>query len=207
MALMYLEGQGVAQDDAEAVKWFRLSADQGIAEAQYNLGLMFLRGRGIPQDYVAAYMWFNLSAAQGDQEGAAQRDQLALRMNAAQIANAQELAREWKPITQTVPPPVESKNEDEASAMFDAIMIWSVCQTFAGTSDVDALTRAGKEIFPKIISGLQKTRPEMVQTFVNLAPHTRERYAKQLLFLRALSRENRDTICWGVDQNVEPFLQ
>ena len=38
LGLMYQDGQGVAQDDAEAVKWFRLAAEQGDADAQSNLG-------------------------------------------------------------------------------------------------------------------------------------------------------------------------
>ena len=37
---MYDTGLGVPQDAAEAVRWFRLAAEQGHAEAQNNLGLM-----------------------------------------------------------------------------------------------------------------------------------------------------------------------
>ena len=53
------------QNYAEALKWYRLAADQGNAIAQYNLGFMYDNGQGVPQDYVRAHMWFNLSAAQG----------------------------------------------------------------------------------------------------------------------------------------------
>ena len=35
---MYDTGNGVAQNDTEALKWFRKSAEQGYAKAQYNLG-------------------------------------------------------------------------------------------------------------------------------------------------------------------------
>ena len=38
---MYDEGQGVPQDYAEAVKWYRMAADQGNADAQSNLGFMY----------------------------------------------------------------------------------------------------------------------------------------------------------------------
>ena len=65
---MYANGQGVPQDYAEAVKWYRLAADQGDAYAQNNLGVMYDQGQGVPQDYVLAHMWFNLSAAQGDEK-------------------------------------------------------------------------------------------------------------------------------------------
>ena len=40
-------GYGVPQDYAEAVKWYRLAAEQGYARAQYNLGVMYDNGRGV----------------------------------------------------------------------------------------------------------------------------------------------------------------
>ena len=33
LGLMYGRGDGVPQDDAEAVKWYRLAAEQGLAAA------------------------------------------------------------------------------------------------------------------------------------------------------------------------------
>ena len=33
LGLMYANGRGVPQDYAQAVKWYRLAADQGIADA------------------------------------------------------------------------------------------------------------------------------------------------------------------------------
>ena len=63
LGFMYANSQGVPQDDAEAVRWYRLAADQGIARAQSNLGLLYENGEGVPQDYVQAHMWFNLSAS------------------------------------------------------------------------------------------------------------------------------------------------
>jgi hypothetical protein len=62
---MYFNGEGVVQDYAEAVRWFKLAAAQGIADAQYNIGLMYSNGRGVAQDYVEAVRWFNIAAAQG----------------------------------------------------------------------------------------------------------------------------------------------
>jgi TPR repeat protein len=104
LGAMYDNGQGVRQDYAEAVKWYRKAADQGEADGQFNLGIMYARGRGIAQDYVQAHKWFNLAAArypasetENRQEAVRNRDLAASRMNAAQIAEAQRLAREWKP--------------------------------------------------------------------------------------------------------------
>ncbi len=39
LGFMYRDGIGVPQDDAEAVRWYRLAADQGHAIAQYHLGV------------------------------------------------------------------------------------------------------------------------------------------------------------------------
>ena len=55
---MYMDGHGVAQDGAEAVKWHRRAADQGSsAAAQFNLGVMYDSGRGVPQDYQQVHEW------------------------------------------------------------------------------------------------------------------------------------------------------
>jgi TPR repeat protein len=62
---MYDKGEGVTQSYAEAVKWFRLAADQGIASAQNNLGIMYAKGQGVPQSYTEAVKWFRLAADQG----------------------------------------------------------------------------------------------------------------------------------------------
>ena len=54
-------------------------------------------GKGAAQDFVLAHMWLNLAAAQGDQTGVASRAKLNELMTREQIAQAQELARNWKP--------------------------------------------------------------------------------------------------------------
>ena len=96
LALMYQEGEGVPQSYTEAAKWYRRSADQGNAAAQYALGNMYYVGRGVPQDYVRAFMWSNLSAAQGNQDAEKNRGIIAQHMADTQIAEAQELSRDWK---------------------------------------------------------------------------------------------------------------
>jgi len=98
---MYDEGNGAAQDYAEAVMWYRKAADQGDAYAQCGLGVMYAEGRGIAQDYVQAHMWFILCAAGAkgrEQENAVKsRNANAKKMTPQQIAEARRLAREWKP--------------------------------------------------------------------------------------------------------------
>jgi TPR repeat protein len=71
-------------------------ADQGNADAQFNLGLMYRDGRGVPQDDAAAYMWLTLATAQGDKKAKEIRDNLAKRMTHGQIEEATLLVREWR---------------------------------------------------------------------------------------------------------------
>ncbi len=102
LGVMYRKGQGVPQDDAEAVGWWRKAAEQEHATAQYNLGLMYRNGEGVPQDYAQAHMRYNLAASRfppgEDRDKAVKnRDIIAKRMTPAQIAEAEKLAREWRP--------------------------------------------------------------------------------------------------------------
>ena len=83
-----------AQGYAEAAKWYRLAAEQGVALAQYNLGVMYTNGEGVMQDYVKAHSWFNLSAVNGNTDARNGRDVLAKQMTPQQIADAQKLAQD-----------------------------------------------------------------------------------------------------------------
>ncbi len=47
---MYDNGEGVPENDAEAVKWYRKAADQGDAMAQLYLGSMYDNGEGVPEN-------------------------------------------------------------------------------------------------------------------------------------------------------------
>jgi uncharacterized protein len=104
IGVMYDTGKGVPQDFSEAVKWYRKAANQGNARAMDNLAFMYRGGQGVPQDYVEAHKWFNLAAsrysvseAKRRESAALNRDLVANRMTPQQIAEAQKLAREWKP--------------------------------------------------------------------------------------------------------------
>jgi TPR repeat protein len=98
LALLYSDGKGVSQDDVEAVKWFRRAAGQGYAVAQTCLGMAYSRGLGVSQDLVLAYMWCSLAAMRGNELAVVGRDHAANQMTPIQIADAEKLAREWKPV-------------------------------------------------------------------------------------------------------------
>jgi uncharacterized protein len=93
----YFEGLGVPQDYAAAASWYQKAADQGQINSQAVLASLYELGWGVPQDYVKAHKWANLAAAAGAKDAIEFRDKTAARMTPAQIAEAQKLAREWKP--------------------------------------------------------------------------------------------------------------
>jgi TPR repeat protein len=97
LGTLYFNGEGVPKDYPQALRWFRLAADQGEAVAQTKIAIMYDEGQGVSQDLVQAYKWYSLAATNGDKPAAELRDALAKQMTPAQIAEAQKLAREWKP--------------------------------------------------------------------------------------------------------------
>ena len=47
----YLSGvDEIPANDKEAFKWFQAAAEQGLADAQFNLGVCYLKGDGVKQD-------------------------------------------------------------------------------------------------------------------------------------------------------------
>ena len=63
---MYENGLGVPENDVEAVKQYRLAAEQGHARGQTFLGLMYAEGDGVPKNGTEAVKWYRLAAEQGD---------------------------------------------------------------------------------------------------------------------------------------------
>ena len=55
---MYDNGHGVRQDYAEAFRWYHKAAEQGDAEAQYNLGAMYHNGDGVRRNFHLSKEWF-----------------------------------------------------------------------------------------------------------------------------------------------------
>ena len=91
---MHARGKGVIEDHQEAIKWYRLAAEQGEASAQYGLGFMHATGKGVIQDNVYAHMWWNLAAASGNEAARDSKEILVKDMTPQDISKAQDLARE-----------------------------------------------------------------------------------------------------------------
>lgn len=95
LGLMTANGEGVAQNHAEAVRWYRKAAAQGNADAQRSLGMCFATGQGVSKDAVQAAVWLNLAAAQDDALAKRLRQKLDIELTPAEAAQAAELARTW----------------------------------------------------------------------------------------------------------------
>ncbi len=66
VAVMMMAGDKLEKDDAEAVRLYRLAAEQGHVVAQNNFGDMFYNGQGVAKDDTEAIRWYRLAAAQGN---------------------------------------------------------------------------------------------------------------------------------------------
>ena len=96
LGALHESGTNLTQSYIEAVKWYRLAATGGHAKAQFSLASMYLNGLGVPQDFIKAHVWFNLAAIWGSAEAASNRENVAKRMSAQQVAEAQKIARECR---------------------------------------------------------------------------------------------------------------
>lgn len=68
LGFAYDRGRGVGRNLAEAAKWYRLAAAQGLAQAQHNLGVMYAAGDGLALDAAQAVGWYLLAARQGHRD-------------------------------------------------------------------------------------------------------------------------------------------
>ena len=98
LGLMYTNGEGVPENYAEAVKWYRKAALQGYPNGQYILGSMYYKGQGVTLDFVQAYNWWNLAAAQGFNKARESRKILRDSMIQSQITKAQKISNKFEPL-------------------------------------------------------------------------------------------------------------
>lgn len=70
MGLFYQAGEripgGFQADPAEAVRWYRLAAEQNHTEAIQHLAMMHAMGMGIPPDTAEGLKWFRIGAELGN---------------------------------------------------------------------------------------------------------------------------------------------
>lgn len=96
----YFDGTGVSRNIQEGLERTRRAAEAGFALAQNALGNCYERGTGLEKDYLQAYKWYALAAAQDDANAPDIRVSMAkveTSLTKEQVAEAQRLAREFKP--------------------------------------------------------------------------------------------------------------
>ena len=81
----------------EALTQWRAAADAGDRQAMLALGRLYVQGLGVLQDYVEAHKWLNLAASRGEAAALQERDAVAAKMTPEERAEAQKLARAWRP--------------------------------------------------------------------------------------------------------------
>ena len=89
LAYMYLRGEGVEQDYEKAFKWTEKSAEQGLAQAQNELGRAYEQ---MKQDYNKAIEWYKKASAQGYQDAQKNLDRLYENGGASQTASKKSTA-------------------------------------------------------------------------------------------------------------------
>ncbi len=95
MGVRYHNGEGVPQDDAQAMLWFQLAGEQGNVAAQSALGAYYWAGRGVQVDLSKAYIWSMIALAQGDENSKVRLEGLASQMTRRQVSAARQQAEEW----------------------------------------------------------------------------------------------------------------
>ena len=85
--------QAVWADDASDFRQTLQLAEQGVAEAQNNLGVMYAKGRGVRQDYAEALRWYRQAAEQGYAE--AQYNLGAMYFTGGGVHQDFHLSKEW----------------------------------------------------------------------------------------------------------------
>jgi TPR repeat protein len=96
LGVLYRDGDTGAPDKKRAAYWFRRSAENGYAFAMYSLAILYRDGDGVAQDDVEAHLWFDLASTLNfDPKARFQRDLVAQRMKAEQVADADRRAQEW----------------------------------------------------------------------------------------------------------------
>lgn len=99
LAMMYLQGIGVAQDSLSAKEWLKEAAKNGSSSAQNNLGLLYsfgpslLPGSGLKLNAEKAYRWFRAAAEAG--EAGAQFNLGMMYMEGKSIEQDYKRATKW----------------------------------------------------------------------------------------------------------------
>ena len=157
-AVMYAQGLGVSKDDAEAAKWIRKAADQGLAAGQFGLGSMYAHGRGVPRSETEAATWYRKAADQGDAPAMNNLAVLLATSNDPKIRNPKEAVSVAEKAVE-VQPENASYLDTLATAYFEAGPTGQGSRNRAASADAEA----GRSLLQKgagEVRGCQPTHRE-----------------------------------------------
>lgn len=89
VALLYAKQENFE----EAMKWWKLSGDQGFPDALYNLSGLYFQGKGAPKDLSLAYAYFKLSKLVPPKKV----NEMAGILTKPELTKADKLVSDWKP--------------------------------------------------------------------------------------------------------------
>jgi TPR repeat protein len=93
LGVIFLIGDGVSKDDAQALSWFRKAADQQDPVAERYIAEMYFKGRNVPADNMEAAKWLRMSAEQGDAQS--QYNLAVLYSQGLGVPRNAKLAADW----------------------------------------------------------------------------------------------------------------
>jgi uncharacterized protein len=167
---MNKSGEGIPQNLSIALKRYLELANRGDYRGQKIVGQIYENGDGVLQDFVLAHMWYNLAEASGGGQAKKYRERISLKMTSKQIAEAQRLARQWKPkvIAKSVPsvsadalrsneavPRSVSKSYSKGNARPDAVAVIIGNKTYDGSIPDVSFAHNDADAFHKfVVDGL-----------------------------------------------------
>ncbi len=95
--------EALQKDYKKAAEWFRKSAEQGYAKAQYNLGAYYYNGTGVERNNLKAFFWFNVAHDNGDKFASAYLEQVQESLTDAESFRVQWLSLKWTEDHRTKP--------------------------------------------------------------------------------------------------------
>jgi len=95
IGMMYLNGQGVQQNYAEAGKWFLKAAKNRVPQAHYKLGRLYFDGRGLPRDLERAYAWFRVGAMHNHRLSINSLEEARSGLSETELKEAEKLSLEY----------------------------------------------------------------------------------------------------------------
>jgi hypothetical protein len=121
MTALLIAGPALAEaPDASNLEALKRAAEQGQADAQYELGVLYEFGFKFPDHKAAAFAWYNRAAEQGNAQAATRRDALKPKLTPAERERAATLApaAPMTPAPANVSPPADPAGGPAASPAF-----------------------------------------------------------------------------------------